>query len=85
MTQMNTSPIQIGDVQVVGINRVEMNLALNIALDCKPDELVLLSAKVEASEKLQRAFHYLVAEGFVIPSPLTRWTIQVFAQSKFNQ
>jgi hypothetical protein len=83
MQQMIETPIQIGDVQVMGINRSTREMHLNIHIDCKADEIVLLSSKVEASEKLKRAFKYLVDEGYIISSPIHRWDIRVSAQSKF--
>jgi hypothetical protein len=81
MTQMNTAPLQVGDVQVLGINRAVRHLSVNIKLNCKPTEIVLLSAKMEAKEKLDRAFKYLVDEGFIVASPIHRWNIEVFAQA----
>jgi hypothetical protein len=82
MQEMTTLPIQLGDVQVIGINRTSRELALNIKLDCKPQELVLISSKVEAKEKLEHAFRYLVNEGFIISSQSHRWNINVFAAAK---
>jgi hypothetical protein len=82
MQTMNTKPIRVGDVQVMAINKSTRLLALNIGINCKASEIFLLSSKVEAKEKLDRAFKYLVDEGFLISSPIHRWDIRVSANSK---
>lgn len=80
---MTAAPIQVGDVQVMAIHHGARLLELNIGINCKANELLLISSKMEAKEKLERAFKYLVDENFIISSPIHRWDIRVSASSKF--
>ncbi len=81
MQQMNAAPILIGDVEVLVLDEPHRILALGIAINCKPAELLLLSSKLEAQEKLTRATKYLVDEGFVT-TPEEHWDIRVLAAAK---
>lgn len=82
MQNMNATGLRLGDVEVLEMDPSTNRLALGIKVNCKPNELMLLSAKVETSEKLQATFRYLVAEGFIRPMSITRWHINVFAAAK---
>jgi len=82
---MNVKGIQIRDVRVVDFQPENnaMAFAIEIAVET-PTDLMTFPAKMEAAEKMNRAFKYLVDEGF-IQDPLCNigsWQIAVFANLK---